>query len=266
VMNRTPERAGASRGLREPIRGAIEFERVGFRYTEGGNPALDDVTLNVPAGTVLGVVGRSGSGKTTLTRLVRGIYPVQQGAVRIDGRDVREYDLPHLRGSIGVVLQASFMFRGSVRENIAATKPDATIEEVVAAATLAGADEFVQAMPQGYDTLLEEGGNNLSGGQKQRLAIARALIREPRILILDEATSALDPESESALQANLNRIAAGRTLIIVSHRLSSLVGADAILVLDRGRILDHGRHTDLLNRCAMYRQLWMQQHRHLRQA
>jgi ATP-binding cassette subfamily B protein len=263
IMNRAPERPANARGLRPPIAGAVEFERVSFRYSESAPPALDDVSLTIPAGSVFGIVGRSGSGKTTLTRLIRAMYPIQLGSVRIDGHDIRELDLPHLRSQVGVVMQQCFLFRGTVRENIATTKPDASLEEVVHAATMAGADEFIKTMPQGYDTLLEEGGTNLSGGQQQRLSIARALLRQPRILILDEATSALDPESEAIVQANLARIAAGRTVIMVSHRLSSLVAADAIVVFDRGRIVDYGKHSELLSRCVTYRHLWNQQHRHL---
>jgi ATP-binding cassette subfamily B protein len=263
IMNRAPERNPNARGLRPPIAGAVEFEHVNFRYSESAPPALNDVSLTIPAGAVFGIVGRSGSGKTTLTRLIRGMYPMQIGSVRIDGHDIRELDLPHLRSQVGVVMQQCFLFRGTVRENIAATKPDATLEEVVHAATMAGADEFIKLLAQGYDTPLEEGGSNLSGGQQQRLSIARALLRQPRILILDEATSALDPESEAIVQANLARIAAGRTVIMVSHRLSSLVTADAIVVLDRGRIADYGAHSELLSRCVTYRQLWNQQHRHL---
>jgi len=263
IMNRAPERPANARGLRPPIDGLIEFERVTFRYSESAPPALDDVSLTIPAGSVFGIVGRSGSGKTTLTRLIRAMYPMQLGSVRIDGHDIRELDLPHLRSQVGVVMQQCFLFRGSVRENIAATKPDASLEEIVHAATMAGADEFIKTLPQGYDTMLEEGGTNLSGGQQQRLSIARALLRQPRILILDEATSALDPESEAIVQANLARIAEGRTVIMVSHRLSSLVAADAIVVLDRGRIADYGKHSELLSRCVTYRQLWNQQHRHL---
>lgn len=263
IMNRTPERPSNVRGLRPPIAGAVEFEHVIFRYSESAPPALDDVSLTIPAGSVFGIVGRSGSGKTTLTRLIRGMYPVQLGSVRIDGHDIRELDLPHLRSQVGVVMQQCFLFRGTVRENIAATKPDASLEEIVHAATMAGADEFIKVLPQGYDTFLEEGGTNLSGGQQQRLSIARALLRGPRILVLDEATSALDPESEAIVQANLARIAEGRTVIMVSHRLSSLVAADAIVVLDRGRIADYGKHSELLSRCMTYRQLWNQQHRHL---
>ena len=263
IMNRRPERSPTARGLRPAIAGRIEFERVTFRYADSLPPALDDVSLTIEEGSVFGIVGRSGSGKTTLTRLIRAMYPIQLGSVRIDNHDIREIDLPHLRSQVGVVLQQCFLFRGSVRDNIAATKPDATFEEIVAAAQTAGADEFIQNLPQGYDTPLEEGGTNLSGGQQQRLSIARALLSQPRILIFDEATSALDPESEAAIQANLAKIAEGRTVIIVSHRLSSLVRADAIIVLDRGRLVDYGRHGDLMSRCTTYRQLWNQQHRHL---
>ena len=263
VMNQPPERPANARGLRPNLSGKIEFERLTFRYSDTAPPALDDISLTIPAGSVFGIVGRSGSGKTTLTRLIRGMYPIQLGSVRIDGHDIREIDLPHLRSQAGVVLQQCFLFRGTVRENIAATKPDASLEEIVLAATMAGADEFIKQMPQGYDTLLEEGGTNLSGGQQQRLSIARALVRQPRILILDEATSSLDPESEAIVQANLAQIAEGRTLIIVSHRLSSLVSADSIVVLDHGRIVDYGRHGELLSRCMTYRHLWNQQHRHL---
>jgi ATP-binding cassette subfamily B protein len=263
IMNRRPERDPSVRGLRAPIAGQIEFDHVTFRYSESAPPALDDVSLTVQPGEVLGIVGRSGSGKTTLTRLMRGMYPLQLGSVRIDGHDVREIDLPHLRGQVGVVLQQCFLFRGTVRENIGSTKPDATLEEIVAVAIAAGADEFIKNLPQGYDTLLEEGGTNLSGGQQQRIAIARALLRQPRILILDEATSALDPESEAILQTNLAGIAKGRTVIVVSHRLSSLVGADKIVVLDRGRLVDQGTHGELMSRCTTYRHLWNQQHRHL---
>jgi ATP-binding cassette, subfamily B, bacterial HlyB/CyaB len=266
VMNRPPERAVTSRGLRPAFAGCIELEGVTFRYAESGPPALENVSVTIPAGSVFGIVGRTGSGKTTLTRLIRGMYPVQWGAVRIDGYDIRELDLVHWRTNCGVVLQENFLFRGTVSENIGATKPDATFEEIVAAAEVAGANEFIRTLPQGYDTMLEENGANLSGGQKQRIAIARALLRQPRVLILDEAMSALDPETEAIVQKNLATIARGRTVVLVSHRLSALTNADAILVLDRGRMVDLGRHAELVGRCTTYRQLWNQQHQHLRQA
>jgi ABC-type polar amino acid transport system ATPase subunit len=168
-----------------------------------------------------------------------------------------------LRQSLGVVLQDNFLFRGSIRDNIIAGRPGLTLPDAVKAARLAGAEEFIERMRNGYETYVEEGSPNLSGGQKQRIAIARALIHDPRILILDEATSALDPESEAVVSANLSRIAAGRTMVIVSHRLASLTDCDQILVMEQGKLMDIGPHHQLLERCAMYRQLWAQQHRHL---
>jgi subfamily B ATP-binding cassette protein HlyB/CyaB len=263
VMNRKPERSSTQRGLRPDIKGAIDVEGVTFRYASDLAPALDDVTLRIPAGSVVGIVGHSGSGKTTLTRLLQGLYPVQQGLIRIDGHDLREIDLPHLRRNVGVVLQESFLFRGSVRDNIACVRPDATLEEIALAARRAGAEEFISRLPRGFDTPLEENGDNLSGGQRQRLSIARALLLDPRILILDEATSALDPHSEAVVRQNLKNIAEGRTVLIVSHRLTTLTEADAIVVFDRGRATDAGRHEDLLSRSTTYRHLWNQQTRHV---
>ncbi len=212
---------------------------------------------------MLGVVGRSGSGKSTLTRLLQGINRDYSGFLKIDGAELREINLAHLRRSFGVVLQDNFLFRGSVRDNISAGRAGLTIEDVVRAARLAGAEEFIERLPQGYDTWIEEGSSNISGGQKQRLAIARALITDPRILILDEATSALDPESEALVNANLTRIGRGRTMVIVSHRLASLVECDQILVMDKGKVMDVAPHNTLLERCAIYRALWLQQNRHM---
>lgn len=261
IMNQRPEQFGRGRGIRPQLKGRIEFDKVSFRYGPEGPPALDDVSFAVPAGSVFGVVGKSGSGKTTITRLIQGLYQSQQGLVRIDGYDSREIDLVHLRSSIGVVLQDNFLFRGTVRENIAAAKPDASIEEIVEVARIAGAEEFIERLPRGFETMLEENASNLSGGQKQRLAIARALITDPKLLIFDEATSALDPDSEAIIRQNLSQIAAGRTVIIVSHRLSTLVDSDAILVVERGKIADIGRHDQLVSRCMTYRHLWSQQMR-----
>jgi ATP-binding cassette, subfamily B, bacterial HlyB/CyaB len=261
IMNQRPEQFGRGRGIRPQLKGRIEFDKVTFRYGPDGAPALDDVSFTVPAGSVFGIVGKSGSGKTTVTRLIQGLYQNQQGLVRIDGYDSREIDLVHLRSSIGVVLQDNFLFRGSVRDNIAAAKPDASIEEIIEVARIAGAEEFIERLPRGFESMLEENASNLSGGQKQRLAIARALITNPKLLILDEATSALDPDSEAILRQNLSKIAEGRTVIIVSHRLTTLVDADAILVVDRGKIADIGRHDQLVSRCITYRHLWTQQTR-----
>ncbi|CAN7613420.1 peptidase domain-containing ABC transporter [Rhizobium sp. LjRoot258] len=261
IMNQRPEQAGRGRGIRPHLRGNIEFDKVTFRYGPDGPPALDDVSFSIPAGCVFGVVGKSGSGKTTITRLIQGLYQNQQGIIRMDGYDSREIDLVHLRTSTGVVLQDNFLFRGTVRENIAAAKPDASIEEIMEVARIAGAEEFIERLPRGFDTMLEENASNLSGGQRQRLAIARALITDPKLLILDEATSALDPDSETIIRQNLSQIAAGRTVVIVSHRLSTLVDADAILVVERGKIADIGRHDQLVTRCMTYRHLWSQQMR-----
>ncbi|MES2299263.1 MAG: peptidase domain-containing ABC transporter [Pseudomonadota bacterium] len=263
VMNRAPEgRAGAG-GLRPVLNGQIRFDDVTFRYPGASATALDRASFTIEAGTVVGIVGRSGSGKTTLTKLIQGLYGVQEGIVRFDGIDAREIELSHLRRQIGVVLQENFLFRGTVRENLIVTKPDATFEEIVEAAQAAGADEFIERLPQGYDTLLEENAANLSGGQKQRLSIARCLLAKPRILILDEAASALDPESEAIFIRNLSRIAVGRTVVMISHRLSTLVNANTILVMQQGRLMDSGRHADLLTRSDTYQHLWNQQTSHL---
>jgi ATP-binding cassette, subfamily B, bacterial HlyB/CyaB len=263
VLNRPLENDALSRGLRPQLSGAIAFDDVSFTYGSTKIPALDRVTFAVPAGTMLGIVGRSGSGKSTLTRLLQGINRDYSGFLKIDGNDVREINLRHLRQSFGVVLQENFLFRGPICENIIAGRPGLTLSDAVRAARLAGAEEFIERMPNGYETLIEEGSPNLSGGQRQRLAIARALITDPRILILDEAMSALDPESEAVLNANLLRIAHGRTMIIVSHRLSSLIDCDQILVLENGKAVDIAPHRVLLERCGIYRQLWTQQNRHL---
>jgi ATP-binding cassette subfamily B protein len=263
VMN-TMSEPGFGRGLRSPIKGSVSFEDVTFSYGNTSVPALDRVSFSIEVGKVVGVVGRSGSGKSTLVRLVQGLYPTQRGLIRIDGHEVRELDKIHLRSQIGVVLQDSFLFRGTVRENIGTGMPGASFEDIVWAARQAGAEEFIERMPEGYDTNLDEGGVNLSGGQKQRLAIARALLRRPRIMIFDEATSALDPESEVIIQDNLARIVEGRTAIIVSHRLSSLRDCDSIIVLDRGQIVGHGPHDTLVSTCNTYRQLWDKQSKSFR--
>jgi len=263
VLNRPLETVTGAVGLRPKLIGAITFQDLTFTYGNTTTPALDRVNFSVPAGTMLGLVGRSGSGKSTVTRLLQGINRDYRGYLKVDGTDLRDIDLRHLRQSLGVVLQDNFLFRGSIRDNIIAGRPGLTMEDAVQAARLAGAEEFIEQMPNGYETYIEEGSPNLSGGQRQRLAIARALIRDPRILILDEATSALDPESEAVVTANLKRIAKGRTMVIVSHRLSSLLDCDQILVLERGKVMDMAPHHVLVERCAIYRQLWLQQNRHL---
>jgi len=262
VMNATPEPTQTN-GLKLPIKGEITFKDVRFRYTPDAAYALDDVSFTVPRGTVLGIMGRSGSGKTTVTRLLQRLHTGFEGMIKIDGMDLREIDLMHLRQHIGVVPQENFLFSGSIRDNIAMARPDANFLDIVRAAQLAGAEEFIERLPRGYDTVLEESATNLSGGQRQRIAIARALLINPPVLIFDEATSALDAESEAIVNANLKRMAKDRTVITISHRLSMLVEADAILVLERGRVYDIGTHEELVRRCDIYKHMWYQQNRHL---
>ena len=261
-MNVAPE-VTRSNGLRTEIKGEISFKDVRFRYSPGAALALDGVSFTVRQGSMLGVMGRSGSGKTTITRLLQRLHANYEGMIKIDGMDLREIDLMHLRTHVGVVPQENFLFSGTIRDNISMARADASFLEVVRAAQLSGAEEFIERLPRGYDTILEEGATNLSGGQRQRIAIARALLINPPVLVLDEATSALDAESEAIVSANLKRMAKGRTVISVSHRLSMLVEADAILVLEQGKVYDLGRHEELLQRCDIYKQMWYQQNRHL---
>jgi ATP-binding cassette subfamily B protein len=263
MMNRPSEGRASAGGLRPELKGEITFDSVTFRYPGSSVAALDRTSFTIPAGKIVGIVGRSGSGKSTLTKVIQGLYAVPEGIVRFDRLDAREIELAHLRRQLGVVLQENFLFRGTVRDNIAAAKPEATFEEIVAAADAAGAAEFIERMAQGYHTMLEENASNLSGGQKQRLSIARTLLTKPKILILDEAASALDPESEAIFMRNLSRIAVGRTVIMISHRLSTLVNAHAILVMQQGRLIDSGTHSELLSRCDIYQHLWNQQTSHL---
>ena len=263
VLNRPLEMNPASGGVRPRLAGAISFEDVTFTYTGTKVPALEQVSFSVPEGGIIGIVGRSGSGKSTIARLLQAINRDYTGFIKIDGIDLREINLQHLRQSLGVVLQDNYLFRGTVRDNIIAGRPGLTLSDAMHAARLAGAEEFIECLPNGYETHIEEGSPNLSGGQRQRLAIARALIHNPQILLLDEATSALDPQSEAVVNANLRRIATGRTVVVVSHRLASLVECDAILVMEKGKALDYAPHNELLERCTMYQQLWAQQNRHL---
>src|SRR3954447_4435491 len=237
-----------------PVTGEVTFDEVTFGYLRS-EPVLDRFSLTVRPGETLALVGPSGSGKSTVSLLLPRFYEVQSGAVRIDGVDVRDVTLDSLRQQIGVVFEESFLFSESVRVNIAYGGPAATDEEVVAAARAAEADEFIAALPDGYETLLGEGGLSLSGGQRQRLALARALLTDPRILVLDDATSAIDARIEEEIHATLRRLMQGRTTLLVAHRRSTLRLADRIAVIDRGRLVDTGTHDELLARCRLYRRL-----------
>ena len=259
VLNQPTEPGAGSRTALPAIRGDIAFENVRFRYLTDGPWTLDDVSLAIPAGTTLGIVGSSGSGKSTLTKLMQRLYVPHGGRITIDGVDIAQIDPAWLRRQIGVVLQENLLFNRSIRENIALSNPAMPLDQVIAAAQLAGAHEFILRMPHGYDTPIEERGTNLSGGQRQRLAIARALVTSPRILILDEATSALDAESEEIIQKNLAAMTAGRTVVIIAHRLSAVRNCDRIIALESGRIVEQGTHSSLLAAGGRYAELHRRQ-------
>src|SRR5882762_426640 len=235
--------------------GEVHFEQVRVGYHPGA-VALDEISLTVPGGGTVALVGPSGAGKSTMLNLIPRFYEVEQGALSIDGQDVRAATLASLRGAIALVAQEVSLFDDTVRANIAYGRFGASEEEIEAAATAAGADRFIRELPQGYDTLVGEHGVLLSGGQRQRLAIARAMLKDAPILLLDEATSALDSESERQVQAALRSLMRGRTTIVIAHRLSTVIGADLICVLDRGRIVETGRHAQLLARNGLYARLY----------
>lgn len=228
------------------IQGAVKFDKINFKYTVNTPNVLDNVSFAINPGMSVGIVGRSGSGKSTVTKLIQRLYITNEGAIYIDGVDVRHMNPIWLRNNIGVVLQDNYLFSGTIRENIALPKPDASIELILQMANTAGAHEFISQLPEGYDTMVGERGSTLSGGQKQRVAIARALITDPRILIFDEATSALDYESERIILSNLDKIKQGRTTFIIAHRLSAVRACDVIIVLEKGRIIEAGKHEQLM--------------------
>jgi subfamily B ATP-binding cassette protein HlyB/CyaB len=247
ILNTRPEIAG-SKSAMPRIEGSIEFDAVSFRYRPDAPQVLRGISFSAAAGEVIGIVGRSGSGKSTLTKLVQRMYTPDQGRVLIDGVDLATTDATTVRRQLGVVLQENMLFNRSIRDNIALVNTGLSLEAVIEAAKLAGAHEFIIELPEAYDTMVGEHGATLSGGQRQRIAIARALISNPRILIFDEATSALDYESERILKDNMRSICAGRTVLIIAHRLSTVRDADRIIVVDKGQIVEEGPHHELLAR------------------
>ncbi len=237
------------------LKGHVQFDHMSFRYDPDRPEALKDINLEFKPGEIIGIVGRSGSGKSTLTKLIQRLYVPESGRILIDGVDIALVQPAWLRRQVGVVLQESFLFNRSVKDNIALTDPGAPIEKVIQAAELAGAHEFIVELPEGYDTVVGEQASILSGGQKQRLAIARALMNDPRILIFDEATSALDYESERIIQDNMSSICHGRTVFIIAHRLSTVRSASRIVVMDKGQVIEQGSHAELVANKGQYARL-----------
>ncbi len=248
-------------GARElpSISGKIEFKRVGFRYFGSSEPVLSDISLTAEPGQTIALLGSTGSGKSTIINLIPRFYDVTEGQICIDGHNIREVTIESLRRQIGIVLQETTLFSGTIRDNIAFGRPEASDEEIIAAARAAAAHDFIETFPEGYDTLVGERGSTLSGGQKQRLAIARALLLDPRILILDDSTSSVDLNTEYLIQQALDTLMAGRTSFVIAQRISTVVNADQIIVLENGRIADRGSHEELLERSPIYAEIYHSQ-------
>ncbi|KLN96223.1 peptidase domain-containing ABC transporter [Moellerella wisconsensis] len=243
-------------GLKNPSNGDILFNNLSFRYQPDMPYILQNFNLSIPQGETLGIVGTSGSGKSTLARLLLRLYAPEQGQITIDNQPLSTINMTTLRQQIGIVLQENFLFHQSVFDNIAQSKPNASLDEVINAAKMAGAHDFILKLPLGYDTLISEGGSSLSGGQRQRVAIARTLLSNPKIIIFDEATSALDDESQAIIQANMHQIAQGRTIITIAHRLSTIRNHQRIIVMQQGKIIEQGSHDELLMLNKQYKHLW----------
>jgi ATP-binding cassette subfamily B protein len=256
-MDIEPDIADAANAIElTDVKGDISFEDVSFQYNENAEKVLNRVNLEVPAGAYMALVGSSGAGKTTLCSLIPRFYDVNEGVIRIDGKDIREVTLKSLRSQIGIVQQDVYLFAGTVFENIAYGKPGATMDEVIEAAKNANAHDFIMSFPDGYNTDIGQRGIKLSGGQKQRLSIARVFLKNPPILIFDEATSALDNESEKVVQDSLESLAKNRTTFVIAHRLTTIQNAQKILVLTEEGIAESGTHEELLEKKGIYEKLY----------
>lgn len=242
----------------ESVKGELELQNVTFAYQENF-PVIQNIYLKIPAGKTIGIVGSTGSGKSTIGKLLLRFYEVKTGKITLDGIEINQINLQDLRRAIGLVSQDIFLFHGTVAENIRYGSFDATFSEIIAAAKIAEADNFINKLPQGYDTIVGERGQKLSGGQRQRIALARAVLKNPPILILDEATSAVDNETEAAIQKSLEKITQNRTTIVIAHRLSTIRNADCIYVMEHGKIVEFGRHEELLEKSGIYASLWQVQ-------
>ncbi len=259
IMDEEPELSDCPGALAvDKIKGDIEFKGVNFHYEEG-KPILHDVTFSAPAGTTVALVGPTGSGKTTIINLLMRFYDINSGEIEIDGREIKEYQMADLRKRIGVVLQDTFLFSGTIMDNIRYGRLDASPEEVIEAAKLASAHQFIRHLPNGYETKLVSGGYNLSQGQRQLIAIARAILADSDILILDEATSSIDITTEVQIQRGLAQLTQGRTSLVIAHRLRTIENADLILVIKDGRIIERGNHRELLGQEGFYYQMYQSQ-------
>jgi len=259
VIDAVPDVTDIPNPVRMPnIKGDISFRSVSFSY-EPNKPVLHDINIEIEAGKMLGIVGHSGAGKTTIANLINRLYDVDSGEITIDGVNVRNIALKDLRANIGVVSQETYLFMGTIAEDIAYAKPGATMEEIITAAKAAHAHDFIMKLPDGYDTVIGKGGRDLSGGERQRIAIARAILHNPRILILDEATASLDTESEQLIQEALARLVRDRTTFAIAHRLSTLRNANRLMVIDKGKQVEMGTHDELLRKKGIYYNLVMAQ-------
>ena len=259
VINEEPDMENPSDPVMEVPDGSIDFDHVYFSYRQGGDYALEDISFHIGAGETIGIIGGTGSGKSSIVNLIARLYDVSEGSVKVGGKDVRAYDMQVLRNEVAMVLQKSTLFSGTILENLRWGNPEATLEECMEACRQACADDFVQAFPDGYETLIEQGGTNVSGGQRQRLCIARALLKHPKVLILDDSTSAVDTATDAAIRATFARRIPGTTKIIISQRILSLQDADRILVVDNGRISGFDTHEALLRDNAIYRDIYEMQ-------